>query len=312
MSHVIDCESVSKVFGTFKALDDVNIQINQGEVIGYLGPNGAGKSTTIRMLVGLSKPTDGSVKVFGKCPIRNDSVRARIGYSPGELRLDDRLTIEETLNSWSRLRGLTDLRYRDQLVERFAVDPKKQVRGLSTGNRRKVGLIGAFMTRPELLILDEPTNGLDPLMQEQFLTTVEEAVADGATVLLSSHVMSEVEKVANSIIVLRAGQIIATGSTTGIRNRSARRLKITFVDHAPPVQEISQLPGVINAVANTANELEIRWQGALHNLLRYLDAYNIHDLIAPEPDLAESFMDNYHSAGQTSTQKEMSIKNANA
>ncbi|CAM5270046.1 ABC transporter ATP-binding protein OS=Streptomyces cyaneofuscatus OX=66883 GN=G3I52_30305 PE=4 SV=1 [Streptomyces cyaneofuscatus] len=240
MTPLIECTDVTKKFGDFTALNRLNLTVPLGVIYGYLGPNGAGKSTTIRMLMGLSRPTSGQVRVFGQDPT-DPEVRRRIGYLPGELRLDERLTIGQTLTSWGRLRGLTDTSYRDELVQRFGVDPSRQVRGLSTGNRRKVGLVGAFMARPELLILDEPTNGLDPLMQQVFLTTVEEAREHGQSVLLSSHILSEVERVADLVAVLQGGKLAASGPTRELRRQAAQRFHITFaegqdvpVDARPP------------------------------------------------------------------------------
>ncbi|MFD7508700.1 ABC transporter ATP-binding protein [Streptomyces sp. NPDC059853] len=274
----------------------LDLTVPQGVVFGYLGPNGAGKSTTIRMLVGLTRPTAGQVRVLGEDPAANPEVRARIGYLPGELRLDDRLTVAQTLTMWARIRRTTDTAYRDQLTERFALDPKKPVRGLSTGNRRKLGLVGAFMAKPELLILDEPTNGLDPLMQQVFLATVEEAAADGRTVLLSSHILSEVERVAGEVAVLRGGQLVAAGPTEEMRRGAAQRFHAVFIGDMPSAEELRQLAGASEVTVDD-RRITVAWSGSPDELLRVLARYELESLTAPEPDLEEAFFHHYQTNG---------------
>ena len=156
MPPIIQCKKLTKRFGKFTAVHDLDLDLEPGTVLGFLGPNGAGKSTTIRMMLGLSMPSAGTGRLFGEDPLRNTSVRARVGYSPGELRLDDRLTVAATLTSWARLRHGVDESFRDILIDRLGVQVDRHVRGLSTGNRRKLALVGALMSRPELLVLDEP------------------------------------------------------------------------------------------------------------------------------------------------------------
>lgn len=295
MTPLIECTDVTKKFGDFTALSRLNLTVPQGVVYGYLGPNGAGKSTTIRMLMGLSRPTSGQVRVLGQDPTEPE-VRRRIGYLPGELRLDERLTIGQTLASWGRLRGLTDTAYRDDLVQRFGVDPSRQVRGLSTGNRRKVGLVGAFMARPELLILDEPTNGLDPLMQQVFLSTVEEARDNGQSVLLSSHILSEVERVADLVAVLQGGKLAASGPTQELRRQAAQRFHITFAEGEDvPLTALAALDGAsaVERRRPEGQEVSLAWAGSPDALLRFLAGHRITTLTAPEPDLEEAFLEYY-------------------
>ncbi|MFC9174388.1 MULTISPECIES: ABC transporter ATP-binding protein [unclassified Streptomyces] len=295
MTPLIECTDVTKKFGDFTALSRLNLTVPPGVVYGYLGPNGAGKSTTIRMLMGLSRPTSGQVRVLGQDPTTPE-VRRRIGYLPGELRLDERLTIEQTLTSWGRLRGLADTAYRDELVQRFGVDPSRQVRGLSTGNRRKVGLVGAFMARPELLILDEPTNGLDPLMQQVFLATVEEARDNGQSVLLSSHILSEVERVADLVAVLQGGRLAASGPTQELRRQAAQRFHIIFAEgEEVPLAGLAALEGASGVERRQAEgqEVSLAWAGSPDALLRFLAGHRITTLTAPEPDLEEAFLEYY-------------------
>ncbi|WP_430477721.1 ABC transporter ATP-binding protein [Streptomyces sp. P11-1] len=295
MTPLIECTDVTKKFGDFTALSRLNLTVPPGVIYGYLGPNGAGKSTTIRMLVGLSRPTSGQVRVLGQDPT-DPEVRRRIGYLPGELRLDERLTIGQTLDSWGRLRGLTDTAYRDELVQRFGVDPSRKVRGLSTGNRRKVGLVGAFMARPELLILDEPTNGLDPLMQQVFLSTTEEARANGQSVLLSSHILSEVERVADLVAVLQGGKLAASGPTQELRRQAAQRFHITFAEgEEVPLAALAALEGAskVERRLPEGQEVSLAWAGSPDALVKFLAGHRITTLTAPEPDLEEAFLEYY-------------------
>ncbi|GGY35900.1 ABC transporter ATP-binding protein [Streptomyces anulatus] len=295
MTPLIECTDVTKKFGDFTALSRLNLTVPQGVVYGYLGPNGAGKSTTIRMLMGLSRPTSGQVRVLGQDPT-DPEVRRRIGYLPGELRLDERLTIGQTLASWGRLRGLTDTAYRDELVQRFGIDPSRRVRGLSTGNRRKVGLVGAFMAKPELLILDEPTNGLDPLMQQVFLATVEEARDNGQSVLLSSHILSEVERVADLVAVLQGGRLAASGPTQELRRRASQRFHITFAEGEDvPLAALAGLEGASDVERRSpeGQVVSLAWAGSPDALLKFLAGRRITTLTAPEPDLEEAFLEYY-------------------
>ena len=234
----IRCAGVVKRFGPVAALDGLDLEAPSGQVVGFLGPNGAGKSTTIRILMDLARADRGSVEVLGSDPRAGGAeLRNRIGYLPGELRLDERLDVRGTLELWSRLRGHhVDPHYVDALCERLALDPTRETKGLSSGNRRKVGLVGAFMARPELLVLDEPTSGVDPLVQAAFADLVAEAAAEGRTVFLSSHVLSEVQRLADHVIVIRAGRVVSTGSVDALRHLARQPFRAPFVD-APPGQE---------------------------------------------------------------------------
>lgn len=295
MSPIIKCDKLTKKFGSFTAVHDLDLELEPGTVLGFLGPNGAGKSTSIRMMLGLSLPSGGTVRVFGKDPLRNTEVRARIGYSPGELRLDDRLTVATTLNSWARLRGHVDERFRDELIERLGVETTRHVRGLSTGNRRKLALVGALMSRPDLLILDEPTNGLDPLVQNEFMSILEEATAAGTTVLLSSHILSEVERIAQRIIVIRAGVVVADGPTDKLRKGVSQEFRAVFVGPVPELSVLTALAGTESVEASQPGELRIQWAGPPRPLLQKLAEYELDSLTAPEPDLETAFMSYYRN-----------------
>ena len=287
---VIRCEGVTKRFGAVTALDGLSIQVPAGGVVGYLGPNGAGKSTTIRVLLDLARVDAGTVEVLGADPRRGGpGLRRRIGFVPGELRLDDRLSVAETFRSWDRLRGdPVDPSYLAALCDRFDLDTDRETKGLSSGNRRKVGLIGAFMARPELLILDEPTSGLDPLVQAEFQELVREVRAEGTTVFLSSHSLSEVQHAADQAIVIRRGRAVWSGPLDDLR-RTARQPFVAWFADDPPAAELEQVPEV--------TRLEVqgrRVQGVLEGppgpLLATLGRHRIQQLEMPEPSLEEAFL----------------------
>ncbi len=293
MTAVLQATNLTKRFGDLTAVDSVNLQVEPGAVLGFIGPNGAGKSTTIRMLLGLSRATSGEARLFNHDPLRDDAVRARVGYAPGELRLDERMTVGGTLRSWAKLRGGVDGQYRDELLQRFGVDVGRPVRGLSTGNRRKVALVGALMSRPELLVLDEPTNGLDPLMQNEFMTVLAEQKSNGTSVLLSSHILAEVEQVADRIAVIRDGKIVVDGPTAELRGQATQEFRVTFASAVPEPATFAGLDGVRSIAASSPNELIIHLNGAPAALLRVLGSLDVTALSAPEPDLATAFLSYY-------------------
>lgn len=297
MPPIIQCATLTKRFGSFTAVHDLDLTLEPGSVLGFLGPNGAGKSTTIRMMLGLSAPTSGTVRLFGADPLRQRHVRARVGYSPGELRLDDRLTVAATLKSWGRLRGGVDESFRDELVTRLGVQIDRHVRGLSTGNRRKLALVGALMSRPDLLVLDEPTNGLDPLVQNEFMSILSEVTGSGTSVLLSSHILSEVERIADRIVVIRGGVAVADGPTDQLRKGAAQVFRAVFTDDAPDPSVFANLAGAVTVESPQPRELRIQWSGSPQPLLAKLAEHDLESLTAPEPDLETAFMSYYRDAG---------------
>jgi len=305
MAPIIYCEKLVKRFGGFTAVRDLDLSLEPGTVLGFLGPNGAGKSTTIRMLLGLSRPSSGSVRLFGEDPLRNRAVRARVGYSPGELRLDERLTVAATLRSWTRLRGGVDEAYRDRLIERLGVQVDRHVRGLSTGNRRKLALVGALMSRPELVILDEPTNGLDPLVQDEFMAILEEVTATGTSVLLSSHILSEVERIADRVVVIRAGEVVADEPKDTLRRGAVQEYRAVFAGVLPDPSAVMALSGARSAEAWQPNELRIEWAGPPRDLLRLLAEYDLASLTAPEPNLETAFMSYYRTDGTRAAKEDV-------
>ncbi len=291
METVIVAEGVTKRFGSVVALDGLDLDVTGGQVVGFLGPNGAGKSTTIRILLDLARADEGAVRVLGVDPRMAPEVRARIGYVPGELRLDDRLTVEETFRSWARIRGGVDLGPAYELCERLDLDPRRRTKSLSSGNRRKVGLVGAFMARPELLILDEPTGGLDPLVQAEFQLLVAEAVAGGASVFLSSHVLSEVQQTADRVVVIRAGRVVAEGDVAELRHAASQPFSVWFADDAPTAA-LQALPGVHDLVVR-GREVSGVVDGSPDGLVAVLAQHRLDHLLMPEPDLEQAFLSLY-------------------
>jgi ABC-2 type transport system ATP-binding protein len=290
---VIRCERLEKHFGPVTALDGLDLEVRRGSVTGYLGPNGAGTSTTIRILLDLARADAGSVTVFGTDPRRGGpDLRTRIGYMPGELRLDDRLRVDETLRMWAALRGKVERATIDELCERLGLDPTRQNRTLSSGNRRKVGLVGAFMARPDLLILDEPTGGVDPLVQAEFIALVDETRADGRSVFLSSHVLSEVQRVADDVIVIRDGRVVATGALDELRQQARQPFTVWF-DGDAPADDLLTVPSVRNLEVLHGNEARGFIEGEPGSFLAVLARHPVVHVLLPEPDLESAFLDYY-------------------
>jgi len=286
----IRTEGLAKRFGDVQALAPLNLEVGAGEVLGFLGPNGAGKTTTIRLLLGFLRPTSGRAEIFG-LDVQRDTVAAhrRVGYVAGETSLWPSLTGTETLHLFGQVQGQVDLAYRDELIERFAFDPAKTVRSYSKGNRQKLGLIAGLMSRADLLLLDEPTSGLDPLMEREFRRCILEAKAAGQTVLLSSHVLSEVEALCDRVAILRAGRVVEVGTLAEMRHLSALSIEATFITTPP---DLSQVPGVSDIEVD-GNRLRCQVRGSVEPLLERLTAAGVTQLLSREPSLEELFLAQY-------------------
>jgi ABC-2 type transport system ATP-binding protein len=286
----IRTEQLSKCYGSTLALDSLDLTVREGEVYGYLGPNGAGKTTTIRLLLGLHVPSAGRAEVFGIDAFRDPvAAHRRLAYVAGEPFLWPSLTAAETLAFLANLHGGTDVAYRDELIERFRLEPDKKIRALSKGNRQKVQLIAALATRADLLLLDEPTSGLDPLMEMAFRDCIREAKERGQTVFLSSHILSEVEALCDRVGILRAGALVDEGTLTELRHLSTQTVDVAFEG---PVPELPPLPGVHVTVAGPS-ALRFEVSGPIGPLIAELAKYPVVTLTSREPSLEEIFLHHY-------------------
>lgn len=285
-------EGLTKRYGDTLALDSLDLTVVEGEVYGYLGPNGAGKTTTIRLLLGLHRPTRGRASLFG-VDAWDDPVAAhrRVAYVAGEPFLWPSLTGAETFEFLAQVHGGVDTSYREQLIERFALDTSRKIRALSKGNRQKVQLIAALATRADLLLLDEPTAGLDPLMEMVFRQCVQEAKERGQTVFLSSHILSEVEALCDRVGILRNGRLVEQGSLDQLRHLSAQTVEVTF-DGPPP--RLPDLPGV-HVTTVGPNGLRFEVHGPVRPLIAALGQFPIATLTSREPSLEEIFLHQYDS-----------------
>ncbi|MDE3134576.1 MAG: ABC transporter ATP-binding protein [Acidobacteriota bacterium] len=297
MPRPIATSGLSKDYGAGRGLFELDLEVEHGEVFGFLGPNGAGKSTTLRLLLGLIRPTAGGARVLGLDAVDDSlAVRRRVGFLPGDLALYPRLSGRRLLEHLAALRGGVDRRYRDALIERFGADVDRPVRELSTGNRQKLGLIQAFMHRPELLILDEPIAGLDPLVQRSFHQLLAEVSAQGTTVLLSSHTLSEVERVTSRLAILRRGRLAVVDTIENLRRVATQRLEIEFAGPAPAA-EFQTLPNVTSATAEGVT-LSVSFEGSADDVIKLAAAHEVRAIRPREDDLEEIFLRYYREQPQ--------------
>ena len=292
---VIAAVGLSKDYGTGRGLFGLDLEIGAGEIFGFLGPNGAGKSTTMRLLLDLIKPTSGSARVLGVDTGNGGvEIRRRVGFLPGDFVLYPKLTGRAVLDYLAQLRGGVDRAVRDSLVDRFDADLDRPIGQLSTGNRQKLGLIQAFMHEPELLILDEPIAGLDPLVQQTFHALLGEVSAQGRTVFLSSHTLSEVERVTHRLAILRQGRLVIVDSLENLRGVAARRLEIEFGDRVDAV-EFRALPGVREA-AVSGRTLTVTFEGSADAVIKAAAAHEVRAIRPREDDLEDIFLRYYREA----------------
>jgi ABC-2 type transport system ATP-binding protein len=292
VTAVIETRGLTKLYGRTPGISDLSITLCRGEAFGFLGPNGAGKTTTIRTLLDFIRPTRGTASIFG-LDSRGDSVavKRRIGYLPAELALYDDMTGAELLRYFANLRGGVQWRDVEELAERLRCDLHQRIRSLSHGNRRKVGIVQAFMHHPELLVLDEPTSGLDPLIQQEFHAIVDEARTAGASVLLSSHVLPEVERLCDRVGILSHGRLVAVEHILTLKERCLRRVEISF---AMPVSaaEFERIPGVRD-VDVEGGVLRCTVSGAIDPLVKAAARHTVIDMVMREPSLEEIFLTYY-------------------
>lgn len=291
MDKLVEVKGLQKNFGQFQALKDVSFEVNAGEVLGYIGPNGAGKSTTIRILLGIIRATQGKVQIFGK-DVWQDSIEIhkKIAYVPGDVYLWPNLSGGETIDLCLKLHGAINQEKRDRLIKKFDLNPKKKVRSYSKGNRQKIALIAALATEAELYIFDEPTSGLDPLMEAVFQEEVKGLKAAGKAIILSSHILSEVEKLADRVAVIRKGEIVETGTLDDLRHLTRYQYKVETEQEAVGLKELSS----VHDLQIKENEATFQADSdAIDEILKTLLLYGVKKLEATPPTLEDLFMRHY-------------------
>ncbi|MFJ8065408.1 ATP-binding cassette domain-containing protein [Psychrobacillus sp. NPDC096426] len=292
---IVKTTNLTKKFGKLTALDSVNLDVNEGEVYGFIGPNGAGKSTTIRLLLGMIKATEGEATIFGLDAWRDAvDIHKRIAYVPGDVNLWPNLTGGEVIDLLMKLRGATNKSRREEMIERFQLDPSKKCRTYSKGNRQKVALVAAFASGADLYILDEPTSGLDPLMERVFQECVMDAKENGKSILLSSHILSEVEKLCDRVGIIREGKMIETGTLNDLRHLTRTNL---VVETKLPILGLSEFIGVY-AMEEKNRTLSFQVDAEyLDSVIRHISQFGIVRLESTPPTLEDLFMRHYEGAG---------------
>ena len=286
---VIRTERLTKRYGSARGVDDLSFEVLPGEVFGFLGPNGAGKTTTIRLLLDLLRPTSGRIDVFGlDARRRSREIRARVGYLPGDLRLYGRLTAREHLRYLAGVRGLRDLGEGEALARRLELELDRPVHALSRGNRQKVGLALAFFHRPDLVVLDEPTAGLDPLMQQEFNALLRETTDDRRTVFLSSHVLAEVQHVAARVAAVREGRLELLDTVEGLRTRAFTRVEATF--RTPPAPDAFDGIAGVRELERRNGTVVLALSGEVDPLVKALARHEVLALDSHEADLEDVFL----------------------
>lgn len=291
MDKLVEVKGLQKNFGQFQALKDVSFEVNAGEVLGYIGPNGAGKSTTIRILLGIIRATQGKVQIFGK-DVWQDSIEIhkKIAYVPGDVYLWPNLSGGETIDLFLKLHGAINQEKRDQLIKKFDLNPKKKVRSYSKGNRQKIALIAALATEAELYIFDEPTSGLDPLMEAVFQEEVKALKAAGKAIILSSHILSEVEKLADRVAVIRKREIVETGTLDDLRHLTRYQYKVETEQETVGLKELSS----VHDLQIKENEATFQADSdEIDEILKTLLLYGVKKLEATPPTLEDLFMRHY-------------------
>lgn len=289
MNAIVETNDLTKFYGQTRGVENLNLAIEPGQVFGFLGPNGAGKSTTFRLLMDFIRPTSGNARVFGlDVQESSEEIRSRTGFLPGDLALYPRMTGHQVVEFFSSMRKVDVRAEATRLAERLDLDLDVMVRNYSTGNRQKLGLVQAFMHRPELLMLDEPTSGLDPIIQQEFYAMVADAVSNGTTVFLSSHVLPEVERIADQVAIIRDGGLVRVDEVGAFRREATRVLAFTF---SVPVAEteFSTLEGV-SAVTAHGTKLIITSTGPIDAIVKTAARHEVVELEAHEGELEDVFL----------------------
>jgi ABC-2 type transport system ATP-binding protein len=298
MTAIIQIEKLTKSYGAHRGIVDIDLEVGEGEAFGFLGPNGAGKTTTIRVLLDHLRPTSGRALVFGiETTVDPVSIHRRIGYLPGEFTLYDKLTGGQTIEYFANLRGGVDPAYQADLVARLDVDPTRKFKEYSKGNKQKIGLIIALQHRPDLLMLDEPTSGLDPLVQQTFYEVIREAKAEGRTIFLSSHILSEVEKTCDRVAIIRDGSLAKVDRVEALRDLAHHQVELRFAGEVP-IGAFAAIPGV-SEITTEDNILRMRVSGSIAPVVQEAARHELLDFVSREPSLEETFLAQYgHDAGE--------------
>lgn len=293
----IKTQGLIKYYGNFQALYGVNLEVRKGEIFGFLGPNGAGKTTTIRCMLDLIRPQGGTIRVLGLDPqVDSVAVRARVGYLPGELSMESNLKVDSQLRYYNDLRGnKTDWGYTRQLAKRLELDLSMPIKNLSKGNKQKVGVVQALMSRPELLLMDEPTAGLDPLMQQEVYRMLKEAQDDGTTTFFSSHIINEIEAIADRVAIIREGVIAEEAEPGQLGSMEMRRVRIRFKESVDP-SALAQVEGVSLLSQSDGTNVTLQVEGEIDGLIKALGVFSVSDLDIERPSLEEIFLAYYQAS----------------
>ncbi len=296
MTAVIRTEALTKTYGTHRGITKLDLDVQEGEIFGFLGPNGAGKTTTMRVLLDLIRPTSGRAEVFGiETTADPVAIHRRVGYLPGEFDLYDRLSGADTLTYFANLRGGVDRAYVAQLIERLGLDPSRRFREYSKGNKQKVGLIVALQHKPDLLILDEPTAGLDPLVQQTFFAIAREARADGRTIFLSSHIIDEVDRTCDRVAIIREGRLVQVDRIEAIRRLAFHHVELVFAAPVvvPVATGIFQAIEGVSDVAIEGSVVRMRVNGPIGGVIAAAAPHGLIDVVSREPNLEDVFLAQY-------------------
>lgn len=290
--NIIETHKLTKTYGKNRGIIDLNLNVEEGEFFGFIGPNGAGKSTTIRTLLGLIFPTSGSAKIFGKDIVRSKTeILSQVGYMPSEAAFYNGMRVKEVISFSAKIRKIDCTEESNNLCERLNLDTEKRVEELSLGNRKKMSIVCAMQHKPSLYILDEPTSGLDPLMQREFFDILQERHHNGATILFSSHVLSEIQKHCSRAAIIKEGRLIALDSVENLSSSGAKRVTLHGVNSTPQTLRV-------DSVESGSDYVSFLFNGNVNELLRSLIDLPIYDMTIAEPELEEIFMHYYQNGGE--------------
>ena len=292
LDNVIETKNLSKSYGDILAISNIDLEIPKGQVFGYLGPNGAGKTTTIKLLMDFIRPTKGTAKIFGLDSRENSvDIKKKVGYLPGDIVLYDQMTGNELLKYFCNMRKQSDWQFVIKLAERLDVNLEMKIKKLSRGNRQKLGLIQAFMHKPELIIMDEPSSGLDPLLQQEFYTMVDEVKSDGRTIFISSHILPEVERICDQVGIIREGKLITVEQVNNLKDRSIQELEIHFGSNVSK-EKFTKIPG-LKSIHMDNTILFCTVIGSPDQLIKTAACFEVTKIISHQPSLEDVFLSYY-------------------